>query len=475
MFKYFLILLLFTATNCLIPQNLNSLFDDFINNYYINKRVPSVSAGISLNGNILWSSTKGYSDLENSVPANYNTLYRIASISKSITAVAVMQLVESGKINLDEDVKKYISYIPSRHKKFTVRQLLNHTSGVRTYHENEFDSKTHFSSTKDVVLYILKDSLQYTPGSKFLYSTLGYNLLAAVIENVSGMTYSEYMKKYIFNPSGMINTMPDFQQSLIFNRARGYTRNTYREIMNAPLADLSIKYAGGGILSTSEDILRFAQKLISSELIKSETLDSMLVPSRLSNGQYVNYGLGFSFQTDEQGKKFFSHSGSGTGFTSNLIIYPTDKIAATYVTNIRDRNLDDPARSLISILNGMNGTNVKKSLADRFMDEYYLFSVDSIMVLYDKIVKDSGSTYNYSSDELNNFGKDLIGINRLIDAIKYYKFIISLYPDNADLYSGLADAYYADRNKGLALKNYRIAKKLDPGNKYISDMIKKLK
>jgi serine beta-lactamase-like protein LACTB, mitochondrial len=465
-------LILFTSqTN---PQNLNSLFEDYLINYYVYKKVPSVSAGFLSNGKIQWIGTKGFSDIENSVPATNKTLYRTASISKSVTAVAIMQLVESGKVRLDEYAWKYIPYLPSLKKPFTVRQLLNHTSGIRTYNENEFDSKSYFSSTRDVVLYIMKDTLEYTPGEKYLYTTLGYNLLAAIIENVSGLDYPDYLKKYIFDPCDMKSTIPDYQKGIIYNRARGYVRDLYRQIQNAPLADLSIKYAGGGLLSTSEDLLKFSLNLLEGKLIKPASLDSMLVPTRLNNGRYVNYGLGFVFETDETGRKFFSHSGGGTGFASHLIIYPVEKFAAVYLTNIRDRNLEDPAKALISIAIGRESVPVRRSLSDRLMEEYIITSVDSCISLCRQIASDSTALYNVTEAEMSYFGYDLIKINRIPDAIEFFKYFISEYPEYPTAFVGLADAYYADGNRGLALKNYRTAMKLDPANSYVSGMVKKI-
>jgi serine beta-lactamase-like protein LACTB, mitochondrial len=474
MFRNFLLLFICFCTSFLFPQNQNKIFEDYLVNYYLAKKVPSVSAGFLNNGKIQWVSTKGFSDLENSVPATNKTLYRIASISKPMTAVAIMQLVEAGRINLDDHAKKYIPYLPSTKRQFSVRQLLNHTSGIRTYRDDEFDSKNYFSSTKDVVLYIMKDTLDYTPGDKYVYSTLGYNLLAAIIENVSGMEYAGYMKTYIFDPSDMQNTIPDYQKTIIQNRARGYTRDAYRQIQNAPLADLSIKYAGGGILSTSEDLLKFSLNILNGKLIKPETLDSMLVPSRLSTGRYINYGLGFSFETDETGRKFFSHIGGATGFSSSLVIYPVENIAAVYLTNIRDRALEDPSKTVISISRERNGFNVKRSLSDRLMEEYFISTIDTVIALYTKIEADSIKFYNVTETEMNYFGYDLIAINRMTDAIEFFKFFVSEYPEYAPAYIGLADAYYADGNRGLALKNYRIAYKLDPRNNYILSMVKKI-
>jgi serine beta-lactamase-like protein LACTB, mitochondrial len=474
MFRSISVLFVFIISFLVYPQNQNRLFEEYLLNYYSYKKVPSITAGLLSNGKIVWISTKGLSDLENNVHATDKTLYRIASISKSITAIAIMQLVETGRINLDESALKYIPYLPSPRKQFTVRQLLNHTAGIRSYRENEFDSKNYFSSTRDVVLYIMKDSLEFNPGERYLYSTLGYNLLAAIIENISGLDYADYLKLYIFDPAGMENTIPDYQKGIIFNRARGYTRDSYRQIQNAPLADLSIKYAGGGILSTATDLLHFSLNILNGKLIKPETLDSMLSPTRLNDGKYINYGLGFSFETDETGRKFFSHSGGGTGFTSHLVIYPVEKIASVYLTNIRDRGLEDPAKALIAMAIGKNSVPLKMSLSDRLMEEYLNSSIDNVKSLYLRIESDSTEVFSFTPLEMNYFGYDLLAIKRVPDAIDFFKFFIHEYPDFTNAYIGLADAYYADGNRGLALKHYRIALKLDPKNNYVSSMVKKI-
>ncbi len=148
------IFVMFFVTVSLWGQNQNDDFQKFINEYRINKEVPSIAAGLSQNGNIVWMGSSGYINLENNVPANTNSVYRIASISKSITAVAIMQLVEKGKIKLDTDIRSYISYFPKKRWIVTVRHLLNHTSGIRTYKgPDEVHSKTNFPTIKSSVLY----------------------------------------------------------------------------------------------------------------------------------------------------------------------------------------------------------------------------------------------------------------------------------------------------------------------------------
>ncbi len=366
--------------------------------------------------------------MENQIKANNESVYRVASISKSITAVAIMQLVEKGKINLDEDARKYIPYFPKKKWKFTIRQILNHTSGIRSYKPGEFDSKEFLPTMKDAVGVLLKDSLMFKPGSKFLYSTLAYNLLAAIIENVSGLTYSRYLQQNIFEPAKMTSTCLDFQKDIINNRVHGYNKDEYRKFINAPLADLSIKYAGGGILSTNIDLLHFADALINGRLIKPSTLDTMLVPSKLKNGTQLTYGLGFGIDSDEKGRKYFYHSGTGTGFTSFLIIYPKEKLASVYLMNIRDRNLDNPAVDLLSIVFGNDSVTAKKSLADKLLQTSFKVNVDSAISEYKMLKKDSSDIYIINEEELLLFGNDLINSNNFVGAIKLFRFLTNEYP-----------------------------------------------
>ncbi len=461
--------------NVIYPQSVNKKLDQYLSDYYINKDVPSISAGIIHNGKIVWLGAKGFADIENNVQVSDKSVYRIASISKVITAVSIMQLVEQGKLKLDDDVRKYIPYFPPKRWKFTIRQLLSHTAGIRNYKSTgEFESKEYFQSTKEAINYLAMDSLEFEPGTKYLYTTLSYNLVAAIIENVSGISFPEYLKKNIFTPADMHSTYPDFQRDIIPFRVKGYDRNKYRQVQNAALADLSIKIPGGGLLSNVEDLLKFSDSLLKGKLIKPSSLDSMLVPTKLKDGKTVNYGLGFSFNVDESGRKFISHSGTGTGFTSTLLIYPQEKIAAVHLINIRDRNLGEPAFDLASIYMGKETIKPKKSLADFLFNITINYGIDSSLHAYHKIKSDSLNNFDSANETLLGFGYDLINISKFYEAIKFFKIFTSEYPDYADAFVGLADAYYKDGNKGLALKYFRQAVKLQPINKYANEMIKKL-
>ncbi len=456
------------------PQSVNLKLEKYIKAYETNRKVASVSAGIAHKNKIEWLGACGYADIGNHVLAHPLTVYRIASISKVITAVAVMQLVEQGKINLDRDARKYIPYFPRKKWKFSVRQILQHTAGLRAYKPGEFNSTAYYASTKEAVEVIAGDTLMYKPGTKYLYTTLGYNLLAAVIENAAGISFTDYLKKNIFIPAGMFATTAEYHPQIIINEARGYDKNNFRMLQNAPLADLSIKFAGGGLISTSEDLLKFGMALLHGKLIKPGTLDSMLVPTKLAGGKILESGLGFELKTDSNGEKFFGHYGSGTGFVSLLAVYPKDSLVAVDLINTVDRNPGSPALDLAAIYSGKPYRLPLKSLADELMSITLSSGIDSAVYSYFRIKNEQNSEVDISPNELSLFGYDLLKLHRSFDAVKIFLLFLDEHPGNISAYIGLADSYYHDSNHGLALKYYRKALSINANNSYVLRMIKNI-
>lgn len=299
------------------------------------ERLPGVSAALSVDGKIVWSGGSGYADLENLVPATEKTVYRIASISKSISAVAIMQLVERGKINLDDDIRTIVPYFPRKRWPVSLRHLMTHTSGIRHYKPGEFGTKEHYDTVKEALAVFMNDPLLFEPGTRFSYSTFGYNILAAVIEEVTGLSFEAYLRKNVWGPAGMTATRLEKQGDLVPHRARGYVRGKNGNFRNAPFTDVSLKWAGGGMISTVEDLLRFARAVLDGTLIKASTLQQMLTPYELKNGKRTNYGLGFALGRDEKKGRVFGHAGGSTGFSSRLFIYPDVGIAVAVMTNLQ--------------------------------------------------------------------------------------------------------------------------------------------
>ena len=201
--RLFILVTIFLVCNNISfsQENSNKLLDEYLNQYLLIKNVPSISAGLMTQGKITWLKSVGIADIENNAPVSTSSLYRIASISKPITAVAILQLWERGLVSLDTDARSYIPNFPAKKYKFTIRQLLNHTAGIRNYKEGEFDSKKFYATTDEALRLFAYDSLIFEPGTKYAYTSLGYNLLAAIIEKVSKTSFENYLKNNVFLPA----------------------------------------------------------------------------------------------------------------------------------------------------------------------------------------------------------------------------------------------------------------------------------
>ena len=297
---------------------------------------PGMSVAVVVNDELAWSTGYGLADVENGVPATAQTAYRIASISKTMAATAVMQLVERGRVRLDDPIQKYVPSFPDKGESvITLRHLLSHTSGIRHYKPGEIESKESFDSVADAIAIFKDDPLLFTPGTQYHYSTYGFNLLAGVVEKASGLTYESYLREHIWVPAGMKTTGFEHPLDVVPHRARQYVRGGPGGVHNAPYADLSIKWAGGGVISTVEDLARFHIALDQGRLLKRETLAQMYTPGTLADGAPIGYGLGWMLETDSKGRHWVAHSGGATGGTTYLLRDPTRGLAVVIFCNVQ--------------------------------------------------------------------------------------------------------------------------------------------
>jgi serine beta-lactamase-like protein LACTB, mitochondrial len=296
---------------------------------------PGMSIAVAVDDRLVWSQGFGFADTEQEVPARANTVYRIASISKPIAATAVMQLAERGRVNIDDPVQKYVRAFPSKGEQtITVRHLLTHSSGIRHYRDGEMESRTTYETIEDALSIFKDDPLLFVPGTKYSYSTYGYNVIAGVVESASGLGFENYLRTNVWQPAGMTTTYFDHVRAIVPRRARQYVREG-RQVLNAPYADLSNKWAGGGMLSTAEDLVRFHIALDQGKLLKPDTLRQMYVPYRLADGTETRYGLGWSSWKDKQGHAWIGHSGGATGGTTFLVRDPARTLAVAVLCNLQ--------------------------------------------------------------------------------------------------------------------------------------------
>ncbi len=301
-------------------------------------KIPGLSIAIVTDNKLRWQKGFGTADLENSLPAKAATVYRSASVAKPLTAVAVMQLVERGKLDLDAPIQKYVPTFPAKQWPITTRQLLGHLSGIRNYRGNENDSTRFYPSLTEALSIFKDDPLDFEPLTRYSYTTYGYTLIGTVIEGASGMSYIDYMRENVFKPANMSHTRADSVFDIITNRARGYRPRVYAvfdgNLRNASLADTSYKIPGGGLVSTVEDLANFAVAVQNGTLIKKETFEQMSTPQTTKDGKQTRYGLGFYIDGIGDKKGLVWHGGVQQGVTSVLFIVPKERSAIAILTNL---------------------------------------------------------------------------------------------------------------------------------------------
>jgi CubicO group peptidase (beta-lactamase class C family) len=323
-------------------------FEEFVKTQMEADRMTGLSVAF-MKDDFVWAKGYGYADLENQVPATEKSAYRLASVTKPMTATAIMQLVEKGKIDLDAEVQTYAPYFPRKPWPVTVRQLLGHLGGISHY--KNYDLEGHFKehkNTRDAIAIFDNFDLGAEPGTKYNYSSYGYNLLGAVIEGASGQSYGEYMRQNIWEPLGMTETRMDDPLDVIPHRVRGY-QLVDGKIKNSEFVDISSRFAAGGTRSTVLDLLKFAKGLNDRKILSESSIALMYESMATKDGRLTGYGMGWG--TDNANGRFFvSHSGGQQETRTILYNFPTRNLIVAAGCNFEGGNPTSYARRLIELI-----------------------------------------------------------------------------------------------------------------------------
>ncbi|MDH5397205.1 MAG: beta-lactamase family protein [Cyclobacteriaceae bacterium] len=297
-------------------------------------KVPGLSASVSIDGEMVWSEGFGYADLEAKKPVDpAHTLFRIGSVSKTLTATGLALLFEKGLIKLDAEVQTYVPYFPRKAYPITVRQVGGHIAGIRHYIGDEMYSSKFYPSVREGMEIFMNDKLEFEPGTKYHYSSYGWNLISAVMEGATGQDFLTYMKEQVFQPLELHNTHPEQTQAPLSNTTRYYRFNN-GETEEAPFVDNSYKWAGGGFISTSEDLIKFGNAhLLLPGFLKTETLQEFIRPQMINDTTTTTYGIGWVNRITADGVKYYGHSGGSVGGITMLAIYPEYNVVVALVSN----------------------------------------------------------------------------------------------------------------------------------------------
>jgi CubicO group peptidase (beta-lactamase class C family) len=297
---------------------------------------PGLAILIAKKGKIVYEKAFGSANLELGVPLQPDMIFAIGSITKQFTAVAILQLVERGKISLQDSVQKYIKDFPYKGHTITIENLLTHTSGIKDFmtidHPGQNVLRWDFTA-QQIIDHFKNAPLEFKPGSKYNYTNSGYTLLGRIIEVASGKTYYNYLLGNVIKKAGLKNTFFANEDTLIPKRISSYTRDR-GFYDNSDYLSISIGYGCGDLLSNVEDLFKWNTALLNGSVIKKETLEKAFTPYKLSDGTYTTYGYGW-FIDNVGGVKRIRHEGQFMGFVSTEKYFPNEDIFVATLANVK--------------------------------------------------------------------------------------------------------------------------------------------
>ncbi|MEO8172496.1 MAG: serine hydrolase [Sediminibacterium sp.] len=294
---------------------------------------PGVAVLVSKNGQVIYKKATGMANIELNVPMQTDQIFRIGSITKQFTAVSILQLVEKGKLTLQDEITKFIPDYPTQNNTITIEHLLTHTSGIQDFTAIKGNEKRNSIdySPKENIDYFKNEPMRFATGTRHEYSNSNYVILGYIIEQLTGKTYGQYLEENIFKPLGMNNSSYASESRMIKNRAAGYTQGE-KGIENASYINMGKPYAAGAILSTVMDLFTWNQAMQSNKLLKKESFARALTRYKLLDGTEVNYGYGWRMGYVLESPNTW-HGGLVNGFFSMAMYLPKEDVYVVVLTN----------------------------------------------------------------------------------------------------------------------------------------------
>jgi len=311
--------------------------------------IPGLSVCVGTRDKLLWAEAFGLADVENQTPLTVQSRFRMGSVSKSITSLALGKLVQDGRLNPDAPLETYFRGFPPKRYPVTARQLASHTAGIRHYGPRDgLECLRRYPTVEEGLAIFAADSLLFRPGTAYHYSTYGYTLLSVLLEKASQTPFLTYLQTAIFTPLGMQHTGADHSDRIEKNRVRFYERRN-GQLVNAAQVENSYKWAGGGLLSTPGDLVIMSAGLMNHTLLKQQTVELLFKPTLLADGTNTQYGLGWRIGQDRQQRRLIHHGGSIDGGRTFLLIYPDANLSVAIAANMLEgTNLNLPELEAIA-------------------------------------------------------------------------------------------------------------------------------
>jgi D-alanyl-D-alanine carboxypeptidase len=304
---------------------------------------PSITVLVDQGGKTLYSNYSGMANIEQNIPAGADSVYSIGSITKSFTALATLQLVEAGKVDLEQSVRTYLPDYSGPGGDVAVKHLLVHTSGIPNY-TNDIPGlhakldRTDFSR-EEMVGFFSDLPLQFEPGSMFNYTNSGYYLLGLIIEKVSGLDYYDYLRQNIFQPLQMDHSYSGNSSEIIAGRVSGYAADE-KGLVNAPPWWYLIPFSAGSLAMTAQDVVKYRRGVFTSPAFSPKLRELLLTTQTMKDGTHNFYAQGGLILSEVNGHRKISHSGDIWGFAADHAYYPDDDVTIVVLSN---RQADAPS------------------------------------------------------------------------------------------------------------------------------------
>ena len=296
--------------------------------------IPGASVTVTKQGKIIWQGGYGYADISKKTSVDpQKTIFRVASMSKAITGVLLARLQEQKKFDWNLSLYEYVPNFPPKPFDFTIKQLAGHLAGIRSYKANEYTLNKKYTIEEGIDLF-KDDILQSAPGTKFLYSSYGINLISLAIEKCLNKKFEDIAKDEVFKPLNMWRTFPD-RGKIITDEAIPYTR-TKKGLDKATEVNNYFKLAGGGFISTSHDIAKMGTAIERHNFLSQAVENEMLKKQCTTDDVEINYGIGWQNQRDWNGRDYFGHTGMGVGGFGWLSVYPNEQVVIVMLFNVTD-------------------------------------------------------------------------------------------------------------------------------------------
>lgn len=427
-------------------------------------------------GKVIYKKGFGFANMEWNIPNKPDTKFRIGSITKQFVSMQIMQLVEEGKINLDGKLTDYLpNYRKDTGEKITIHHLLTHTSGIPSYLGLPgfwSDSTRNHYQIDYMVKNFHSGELEFEPGSKYKYIGTGYFLLAVLIEKVTGKSFEENLQERILKPLQMNNSGVDRNEVILENRAAGYLKRL-TGLVNDPYFYMLNVLGAGDMYSTVEDLYLWDRALHSDKLLLKKYKDIMFTPF------LNNYAYGWSIHNVALGEsndsvQVISHIGGINGFSTIIFRLIKNKHLIVLFSNTGSTNLGEVRQAITNILHDKPYKLPKKSIAELLGKTILNRDVESAVKQYHDLKVNQHDKYNFAENELNSLGYQLLGIEKVKEAIDIFKLNVEEFPEASNPYDSLGEAYLISGDKELANKNYAKSLELNPENTNAILMLKKI-